>query len=343
MKKVVIKKYGGHDKLLLEEHPIPLPKKNHILIKTKAIGVNYADICVRWGIYESAKKLVGLPITPGFEFSGEVFHVGPEVDHFKKGDKVFGPTFFGAYSEFVLVPDTQLFHIPEGVSFEQAAGFPTIFLTAYHALFQNIIVREKMKILIHSAAGGVGSALTQLGKIKGCQVTGVVGRPQKVDVAKNLGADHVIDKSKGRLWSEAKKISPEGFDVVFDANGFSTLKKSYHHLKPTGKLVSYGFHSMLPKKGGKLNYFKLLLNYLKTPSFNPIQMSSSNKSIVTFNLSFLFHRNDLLQEAMRDLIPWVKSKKILFPPLTSFSLNNVSLAHKSIESGNSIGKIILIP
>jgi NADPH:quinone reductase-like Zn-dependent oxidoreductase len=72
-------------------------------------------------------------------------------------------------------------------------------------------------------------------------------------------------------------------------------------------------------------------------------MSSSNKSIVTFNLSFLFHRNDLLQEAMRDLIPWVKSKKILFPPLTSFSLNNVSLAHKSIESGNSIGKIILIP
>jgi NADPH:quinone reductase-like Zn-dependent oxidoreductase len=343
MKKINIKKYGGYDKLLFEEHPVPTIQNEQVLVKTRAIGVNYADICVRWGIYESAKQLVGLPITPGFEFAGEVVETGPKVKNFKKGDKVFGLTFFGGYSEFVSAPESQIFPIPDETSFEEAAGFPVAFLTAYHALFQNIILKKNMKLLIHSAAGGVGGALVQLGKIKGCHVTGIVGKTQKIDTVKMLGADHIIDKSKEDLWSKAKKISPEGFDVILDANGFSTLKKSYLHLAPTGKLISYGFHSMLPKKGGKLNYFTLLINYLKTPRFSPIHMSSSNKSIITFNLSFLFSRKDLLQEAMSDLISWIKNKKIVFPPTQSFPLNKVDLAHKGLESGETVGKIVLIP
>jgi synaptic vesicle membrane protein VAT-1 len=341
MKKIIIKKYGGYNQLQYLEASEPKPPSGHILVKTKSIGVNYADVCVRWGLYESAKKLKGLPITPGFEFSGEVEELGENVKNFQIGDRVFGLTFFEAYSEFVTVPAHQLFKIPPNLTYNEASAFPVTFITAYHALFQNVILRENMNILIHSAAGGVGSALVQLAKIKGCHVTGVVGKTHKVELVKSLGADKVIDKSKENLWNEAELISKDGFDIILDANGHSTLKNSYQHLKPTGKLISYGFHSMLPKKGGKINYLSLLLNYLKSPWFNPVHMSNLNKSLITFNLSFLFSRKDLLEEAILDLLRMLKEEKIKLPPITTFPLKDVAKAHQAIESGNTVGKIVL--
>ena len=341
MKKIVIKKYGGYNQLQYLDVSVPKPPPGHILVRTKSIGVNYADVCVRWGIYESAKKLKGLPITPGFEFSGKIEELGEGVKNFQVDDRVFGLTFFEAYSEFVIVPTHQLFKIPQNLTYDEASAFPVTFITAYHALFQNIILRKNMKILIHSAAGGVGSSLVQLAKTKGCHVTGVVGKTHKVPLVEKLGADKVIDKSKEQLWTKAESISPEGFDIILDANGYSTLKDSYGHLKPTGKLISYGFHSMLPKKGGKINYISLALNYLKSPWFNPVHMSNLNKSLITFNLSFLFSRKDLLEEAIFDLLSILKEEKIKLPPITTFPLKEVAKAHQAIESGETIGKIVL--
>ncbi|MBG07536.1 MAG: zinc-binding dehydrogenase [Halobacteriovoraceae bacterium] len=341
MKKIIIKKYGGYNQLQYLDASIPKPPPGHILVRTKSIGVNYADVCVRWGIYESAKKLKGLPITPGFEFSGKIEECGENVEDFQIGERVFGLTFFEAYSEFVIVPAHQLFKIPPNLTYDEASAFPVTFITAYHALFQNVILRKGMKILVHSAAGGVGSSLVQLAKIKECHVTGVVGKAHKVELVENLGANKVIDKSKEKLWEKAESISPEGFDIILDANGYSTLKDSYHHLKPTGKLISYGFHSMLPKKGGKINYLSLALNYLKSPWFNPVHMSNLNKSLITFNLSFLFSRKDLLEEAIFDLLSMLKEEKIKLPPITTFPLKEVAKAHQAIESGETIGKIVL--
>ena len=343
MQKIVIERPGGYRRLQVKECPLPVLQDDDVLVAVSAAGVNFADIFVRLGLYQSGKELVGWPITPGFEFAGRVLQCGPGVSGVAEGLPVFGVTRFGGYASHVCVPAHQLFAIRQDSTFtsDQWAAFPAVFLTAYHGLFQNIALRPDMHILIHSAAGGVGGALVQLGNIAGCRMTGVVGAGHKVDAVREYGADAVIDKSREDLWVRAEKICPQGFDVVFDANGPDTLKQSYRHLAPSGKLVSYGFHSMLSVRWGIASYARLIRQYLRVPRFNPLCMTRDNKSLIAFNLSYLFERADLLEEAMQQLITWVEAGKIKAPPLQRFAFEQVAKAHQALESGDTVGKLIL--
>jgi len=341
MHQVVIHKAGGYEQLKLETHPVPKPGGREVLIRTEAVGVNFADICVRWGVYESARRFVGWPITPGFEYSGWVEDVGHEVKHVKPSDAVFGVTLFNGYSTHVCAPADLVWPKPQALNFEAAAGFLAVHLTAYHGLLQNVVIRPGMRVLVHSAAGGVGSALVQLCKLHNLHVTGVVGRSHKVEYVRQLGADAVIDKATQSLWGEAKRRCPDGYDLVFDANGPETLAQSYAHHKPTGKLLVYGFHSLLPKQGGRINYLKAALGMLKMPRFSPLSMTTENKGVVAFNLSFLLPRTDLLQAAVKDLTAWVEAGDIRVPKVRSFALEDVDQAHRALESGETIGKLVL--
>ena len=156
MKKIVIERPGGYRRLQIKEFPIPDPDDNEVLIEISAAGVNFADVFIRLGLYKSAKEFVGWPITPGFEFSGKVIKCGQGVSGLTEGTSVFGVTRFGAYSSHLCVPREQVFLIPQDSKFspDQWAAFPTVFLTAYHGLFHNLVLRPEMKILVHSAAGG---------------------------------------------------------------------------------------------------------------------------------------------------------------------------------------------
>jgi NADPH:quinone reductase-like Zn-dependent oxidoreductase len=343
MRSIVIERPGGYRKLKIKELPTPTPRENEVLVQVVAAGVNFADVVIRMGLYKSAKEYVGWPITPGFDFSGKVLKCGPNAPDIGEGASVWGVTRFGAYSTHVCVPRHQLFPISGHSAFtlQEWAAFPTVFLTAYHGLFQNVVLRPKMNILVHSAAGGVGSAILQLGKIAECRMIGVVGSGQKIETAQEFGADMVIDKSREDLWRRAEKISPSGFDVVFDGNGPATLKQSYEHLAPAGKLVSYGFHSMFSKRGGFPNYFKLAVQYFKIPRWHPLKMTNQNRSIIAFNLSFLFDRTDLLKEAADDLLKWVEEGKIKPPAVQVFPFERVADAHRALESGTTVGKLIL--
>lgn len=341
MRKVVVNKAGGYEQLKLEDHPVPTLDDRQVLIRTVAVGVNYADICVRWGVYESARRFVGWPITPGFEYSGWVEEAGREVRHLKPGDPVFGVTFFNGYSTHICVPADLVWPKPQALDFEAAAGFLAVHLTAYHGLLQNVAIRPGMKVLVHSAGGGVGSALVQLCRLHDLHVTGVVGASHKVEYVRQLGANAVIDKSTQQLWDEARRLSADGYDLVFDANGPETLSQSYAHLKPTGKLMVYGFHSLLPKQGGRISYLKAAFGLLKMPRFNPLSMTSDNKGVVAFNLSFLFDRTDLLHDAVTDLTAWVEAGKIAAPKVRSFALTEVAAAHRALESGETTGKLVL--
>jgi NADPH:quinone reductase-like Zn-dependent oxidoreductase len=343
MKKIVIARPGGYHRLQIKEASDPTPQRHEVLVAISAAGVNFADIFIRLGLYKSAKEFVGWPITPGFEFSGRVLKCGRDVTDLNEGDRVFGLTLFGAYATHLCVPRSQVFLISPESNFtpDQWAAFPAVFLTAYHGLFQNFVLRSGMNILVHSAAGGVGGALLQLGKIAGCRMTGVVGSTHKLDTALNYGADQVIDKSREDLWGRARELCPEGYDVVFDANGPATLKQSYDHLAPAGKLVAYGFHSMLSTYAGVPNYIKLLYQYLRVPRWSPLAMTQENKSLIAFNLSFLFHRTDLLQESMQDLLKWVAVGKIKAPAVQPFAFEKVAEAHRALESGTTVGKLIL--
>lgn len=205
---------GGYDKL--EYKPLNdgkyteganigltrIPEEDLVVVKTYACGVNYADVCIRWGLYESAKQFVGWPITPGFEFSGKIISKGSNVHHFEVGQNVFGVSLFGAYSEMIRVPAKQIFPLPEKLDKYEAAGFPAVSLTAWYGMFELARPRPGSCVLVHSAAGGVGSTLVQLGKIAGCIVVGVVGGSHKVELLQQLG------KCMRNVW---KGCRPRGY------------------------------------------------------------------------------------------------------------------------------------
>jgi synaptic vesicle membrane protein VAT-1 len=342
MKKIVIHKPGGYDRLRIEPCKDERPAAGEVAIDVDAIGVNFADCVVRMGLYASAREYVGWPITPGFECAGRVAAVGSGVRHHAPGDAVIALVRFGAYATRVVAPEAQVFPKPASLSTSEAAAFSVAHLTAYYALFELCRLRPGMKVLVHSAAGGVGSALVQLGRSSDCEVVAVVGASHKCAAARDLGADAVIDKSAEDLWSAASRYAPGGFDVVLDANGVETLRGSYAHLAPTGRLVVYGFHSMLRRGGsGRPPWLKLGVDFLRTPRFSPIDMTNDNKSVMAFNLSYLFERTALLQEAMDVLTRSVETGSLKSPPIQEIPFDEVASAHAALESGRTIGKLVL--
>lgn len=343
MKLISIAKPGSFDRLRLVEAPDPKPLAGEVLVETRAVGVNFADVVVRLGLYPSAKKYVGWPITPGFEFSGEVAALGAGVEDLRVGQRVFGVSRFGGYASLVCVPRQQLFLVPEALTHSQAATFPTAFLTAYYALREILRVRPGAHVLVHAAAGGVGLAALQLARADGLVGIGVVGASHKREVALEYGAAHVIDKSTQALWSEVERIAPEGLQLVLESNGAETLKQSYRHLCPTGRLVVFGFHSMLSRGRGRPNWLKLAFDFLRTPRFHPLEMVNSNKGVVAFNLSYLFDQYALLNEAMTRMLSELE-RGILRPlPVTEHPLADAAGAHRALQSGKTTGKLALIP
>jgi NADPH:quinone reductase-like Zn-dependent oxidoreductase len=341
MKRIVIHKPGGYQQLSIEQHPDPHPGKDEVIVSVDAIGVNFADCVTRMGLYSSARHYIGYPITPGFEVCGTVLDCGTGVQDLEPGTKVIAVTRFNGYASRVCVDRAQVFLLPPRLAPEAAAGFPVISLTAWFALFQMAHIQAGDTLLVHSAAGGVGSMLVQLGKLHDCRVIGVVGASHKVAAVKALGADAVIDKSRQALWTEAESYAPQGLDVILDANGIATLKQSYRHLAPIGRLVVYGFHSMLVTRNGLPSKLGLARDYLRTPRFSPFDLTTKNRSVLGFNLSYLFDQRELISTGMQQLLLWLEQGKILPPTVTCYAFESVAAAHRDLESGQTIGKLVL--
>lgn len=342
LRKIQINKPGSYDVLQLIEHSLSQPEANQVLIQVKACGVNYADSIIRMGLYASAKQLHGYPITPGFEIAGIITHIGSAVTDFKVGDEVVALTLFGGYCSHIVLNADRVFHKPANLTFSQAASMPTVFLTAWFMVREQVMPKVGDIWLVHSAAGGVGSALCQLGRLAQCKVVGVVGSGHKRESALAMGATEVIDKSSQNLWQQAQYHSPKGYQAIFDANGVSTLKQSYGHLAPMGKLCIYGFASMLPHNG-KLNWIKMAFDWLRTPRFNPLHMTQSNKSVLAANLSFLSEHAVLLRTGMLELLELFANGDLTPSAITEFPLADAAKAQAFIESGKTVGKLVLIP
>ena len=265
---------------------------------------------------------------------------------------------FGAYSNRVCIPTIQLRKIPDCIdSFSKAAAFPAVSLTALYALHlagyfpggvEEGASRHRFKnksILIHSAAGGVGSFLVQMSKILGLgPIVGVVGRTSKVEEAYRLGCDVVIDKSCEDLWRAAAKACPGGFATICDANGVSTLKQSYNSLAPSGRLIVFGFHSNLPLGQAMLNpleWMRMAKKQSNMPLFDAMDLTVSNKSVLGFNLSFFAEEREVLSDMFDQILEWIRYEKLKCPNVEEMKMENISQAHELISSGKSVGKIVV--
>lgn len=338
MKRILIRRPGGYEALQCVSEPDCAVGPRQARVKVKAVGVNFADVMVRMGHYEAAKGLY--PMTPGFEFCGVVESLGPGTSRVKPGDRVLGITRFGGYASRISVDERQLWPCPEDWSDAEGAAFPAVYLTAYYGLFHAAKVVAGETVLVHSAAGGVGTALLQLCRIAECRSIAVVGSGRKRALCRELGAAEVIDRSKEDLWSRARHLSPGGYDVVFDANGVSTLRPGFDSLALGGRLIVYGFAEIF-QKGSASNWIHAAVNYLRVPKFSPLEMTLANRSVGGFNVIALFHKLEIADTALKRLLGWIAEGRLHKVPVTVYPLEQAAEAHRAIESGSTMGKLVL--
>ena len=239
---VVISAYGGPDVLRVQQTVLPDPGPNEVRVRVVAAGLNFAEVFCRLGLYRHAPPP---PFVPGFEFAGQVESVGSDVDSSWVGTSVLGVTRFGGYQGGVVVGLDRIRRVPTGWSMEEAAAFPAAALTAAYGLMEPGRLRAGERIVIHSAAGGVGSTAVQMAHAMGAEVIGTCGRDEKMSVLEDLGCAMSINYKSGD-WSESVRTQLGEVDVVFDALGGRHLRKGYDLLRPGGRLISYGLGTMTP-------------------------------------------------------------------------------------------------
>lgn len=235
MKAIVLKDFGGVENLVIEEVRKPEIKADEVLVKVKAIGINQIDLKTRKGSGIAAKLREENPMILGWDIAGEITETGSEVKEFKTGDAVFGTVNFpgcgNAYAEYVAAPASQIALKPENVSFEEAAGACQSPLTAWQAIIDTGHVKKGDRVLIHGAAGGVGSYAVQIAKHLGAYVIGTASGDDR-DFVLNLGADECIDYKTQKFEEMAKDL-----DFIMDSIGGENFVRSLTVLKPEGTIV----------------------------------------------------------------------------------------------------------
>ena len=322
MKAIRIKEFGGPEVLNIEDLPLPEPGDGQVRVKIEAIGVNFADTAVRRGA-----RPLSLPLTPGTEASGVVDAVGSNVENFNVGDRVAYCIQMGAYAEYAAVSTDKLAHVPEGVDLFDAAGAMGQGITGHYLTESTYPVREGDTVLIHAAAGGVGLMLVQMAKRRGATVIGTTSTEEKADVARALGADHMILYSETDFVEEVKNFTDDqGVHVVYDSVGKSTFEKSIPLLRQFGTMVLFGQSSgpVDPIEPSVLNKNGSL--YLTYPS---LYQHAGTKE------RFSAHSGEVLA--------WLSAGEITVHVDRVLPLNEAPEAHRMLAERQNIGKLLLQP
>ena len=334
-RRVRIRRPGGYARLHLEPCAPPTPAVGEVRVCTRAIGVNFADSLVRMGVYAPAKRYVGGPITPGFELAGEIDAVGPDLDPADHlGRRVVALTRFGAYAEAVTVDADLTVPLPAGWSMAAGAAVPVQALTARHAL-RLADAPDGSPVLVHSAAGGVGHWLVQLARTAGLAVTGSVGRAEKCRAVLGLGAGRCLVRGDGEDHAD-----DTAYQAIFDAQGPASWRRSYRRLGPTGRLVVYGAHGLTG--GGGVAGLRAALAYLARPRFDPMRLCADNRGVLGFNLAYLFDRRAEMRADLAAVTALVDAGTVRLPPITPLPLAEVAEAQRRLESGATVGKLVLV-
>ncbi len=340
MRQIWIPRPGPPGVLEIREARDPLPERNQLRIRVEASGVNFADIMGRLGIYPDLPKM---PCVPGYEVAGKVDAVGEEVGTDWIGRDVLALTRFGGYSDVVCVDEIQTFARPDGMSAEEGASLPVNYLTAYLLIEVMGSLNPGETVLIHSAGGGVGIAAVQLARRLGAHVIGTASEG-KHDFLKSIGVEHTIDSRKEKFEKRVSEITYErGVELVLDAVGGSSFRKSYRSLSPTGRLGMFGFSIAAPRK--RRSRLALLRGALTMPwfRFNPPALMNANKGVFGVNLGHLWNESARVATWMETLIDYSRTG-VIEPVLSaSFQFEQAAEAHDFIQERRNTGKVILIP
>jgi len=310
MKAIIIREFGGTDKLEYTTVPEPVIKENEVLIKVHAIAINPVDVKTRAGKGMAGRMKDELPITLGWDVSGTVTATGAGVTAFVVGDEVFGMVNFPghgrAYAEYVAAPAAHLAKKPANVTHQQAAATTLAALTAYQGLFQQANLKKGQRVLVHAAAGGVGHFVVQLARHAGAYVIGTSSAANK-DFVLGLGADEHVDYRNQRFEEVVNDV-----DLVFDGVGGELISRSISTVKPGGMIISI-------------------------PTGVPAEIAETAKEKGVKAFFFLVESNGRDMEALAGLL----EQDIIRPYVNHFDFSQMDIAHQQQETGSTRGRIVL--
>ena len=342
-----IERAGSLHRLARQVESLPKPGPGEARIAVKAVGLNFADLFACLGLYSATPKGA---FVPGLEFAGVVEALGPPaaggIPHYglQPGDRVIGLARFGAYATALNLDLCYLTPIPPAWSFAEAAAFPVQALTAWYALIELGALAPGDGVLVHSAAGGVGLNALAILASRGARVVATVGRPAKRDFLVErcgLTTSQVIVRDRRGFGPQLDRalagLDLDGFDLVLDAVAGPFFRPAYDRLRPEGRIVLYGAADLMPRRA-RPNYLRLALRYLRRPRLDPLRMIADNKSVMGFNLIWLWEQADRLPRAY-DQLALLTAR----PPFIGrrFGFREAPAALRYLQSGESIGKVVL--
>ena len=328
-------KAGSINDLKLQTELLNRPKDDEVCLKVKAIGLNFADIFAMQGLYKATPKG---SFIPGLEFSGEIIAIGAAVTEWKVGDKVMGATKFGGYASHINIHHRYVIQLPADWSFEQGAGFLVQGLTAYYALTELGNLQPNMTVLIHSAAGGVGIMANRICKKLGAHTIGTIGSANKLRfLLEEEGYDNVIVRDRHFYEKLVQVLGDRHLHLVMECIGGKILAESWKAMAPMGRMIAYGSASFT-SHSARPNYLKLMWKYLQRPKIDPLRLPSQNKSLMGFNLIFLYEQTTLMHKMLNELMALeLKPQHIghVFP------FNDMHKAIELFQRGKTIGKVVV--
>lgn len=337
MRALVISKHGPPEVLTVQERPDPRAGAGQVLVRVRAAGVNFADLMARIGMYPDAPKP---PAVVGYEVAGQVEAVGEGVDGIAVGDRVMAGTRFGGYSELVAAQADAVVALPEDWSFEEGAAFPVNYATAYAGLVRYGSLGAGERVLLQAAAGGVGIASTQIAKLLGAEVYGTASG-SKHDAIRGFGVDHPIDYRTRDVVTEVRRISGEDrpLDLVMDAIGGRSWRRSYSLLRPGGRLIMFGVSELV--SGDRRDIPKALLTLARTPRFNAVKLASESIGVLGLNMLRLWDAKGSLEEWIDPLAAWLAEGKLRPVVSEAVPLERGADAHRILQERRNVGKVVL--
>jgi NADPH2:quinone reductase len=336
MKAYILNKFGNPSVLTLSHVPNPVANSGDVRIKTKRIGLNYAEIQSRKGLYSWAPKI---PYIPGMEAFGTIDQIGANVSPGRIGEKVMIGTQFGSYGEYVVVPEHLAIPAIPHYSEDENAAFLVNYLTAWIVLIKMARIKAGDNVLIQAAAGGVGTAAVQIAKNLDCRVFGTCSTETKRKLLCDLGVDLAINYVQDDFVRLIKDFnSGSGVDVVVEVVGGDVYQKSLSLLNPFGRLVVAGFASLDLKKWNPASWIN---TWRDIPRVNIQKMALKSRGVMATHLGYLLSNKSIMQQVITKLIQFIKEKNIKPVIGHQFDFRELTKAHGLMETRRSMGKIVI--
>lgn len=323
MRAVLCREWGVPEKLAVENVASAPVGEGMVRIAVQAAGINFADLLLISGQYQEKPAF---PFTPGMEASGTVTEAGAGVSAFKPGDRVMALTGTGAYAEEVVVDAGRVYKIPDKMDFVSAAGFPVTYGTSHGAFDWRAHLKPGEWLLVHGAAGGVGLTAVEIGKVMGAKVIACAGSPEKLEIARQHGADHLIDYSREDIRERVKAITGGlGANVVYDPVGGEAFDASLRSIAWGGRIIIIGFAS------GRIPQIPANILLVK------------NMDVIGFYWgSHQARKPELLRDSYTKLLGWFEEGKLRPHVSAQFKLKDVALALDMLRQRKSTGKVVLV-